>query len=829
MDSQPSGNNNELLVVETDKVLFVLKGEKYGVSSEANISVESFPTSWEKINFHYKENLHLKEYSDYEIIIESKTGAEIDFYHDNINIRNKVTPVTSRSKNLSGIINFKGDIGLTQFVIKADNKEEFKITMEVFPGKISYKEDYQALLNDVNKEIYNLAYGFLARTYLGSDINKHTNNSDTEFYSILNYVFDKLKKSIDIVLNNPNHILRKEDKVVKYHNIRKTTKDTIKYLEKRPHLMKEVNDNRYLPCQALITKKTMTMDTKENRLLKFMLLKIMDKINKFQNNYKKSYRNNDEIIIKKLLDMKKEIAKRINSSFLRNIDDQFNDASMSLVFSMGSGYREVYKYYLMLQKGLSIKSSVFSLSIKELSLLYEYWCFIKINSLLKKKYKLIGGDLLKINRDGITVSLTKGRKSCLKYENPETKEKFTVYYNFQTSKRKGNDYGKEHSIYSKTVTQKPDNILSMYKDGSSKSYEFIFDAKYKIDYSDAYINAYNTPGPKEEDINTMHRYRDAIVYENKTADGKSKVDNCIFGAFVLFPYNDEEEFRENTFYKSINEVNIGGIPFLPSSTKLMEEFLDEIINESSYLTFERAIDKVNKENYLSEEEFEKRNVLIGIVKSKEQFEININNNFYHIPVKNVNLASHNIEYIALYQSKSAFNDDGGILYYGKVSNMKIVKRSEIQEIPKDSSEIYYRIEVNDWIKLYRKIEISSFGIRRNAYTNIYLLRNSENISELFIRTYKEFRIFRELKRISNSRSGIIYEDNQSGKDESSLKNMDYTADKYKVDAFRIDDVTVLIQKNTIESIRHNESIVKVSYEEFVKSSVKAVRKLLGNK
>ena len=130
------------------------------------------------------------------------------------------------------------------------------------------------------------------------------------------------------------------------------------------------------------------------------------------------------------------------------------------------------------------------MSIKELSLLYEYWCFIKINSLLKKKYKLIGGDLLKINRDGITVSLTKGRKSCLKYENPETKEKFTVYYNFQTSKRKGNDYGKEHSIYSKTVTQKPDNILSMYKDGSSKSYEFIFDAKYKIDYSDAYINAY---------------------------------------------------------------------------------------------------------------------------------------------------------------------------------------------------------------------------------------------------------------------------------------------------------------------------------------------------
>lgn len=312
-------------------------------------------------------------------------GAEIEFYHDNINIRNKVTPVTSRSKNLSGIINFRGDIGLTQFIIKVDNKEEFKITIEVFPGKISYKEDYKALLNDVNEEIYNLAYGFLARTYLGSDINRRKNNNDTEFYSILNYVFEKLKKSIDIVLNNPNHILMKEDKVVKYHNIRKTTKDTVKYLEKRPHLMKTVNDNKYLPHEALVTKKIMTMDTKENRLLKFMLLKIVDKISKFLNNYKKSFRNDDEIIIRKLITMKKEIMKRINSSFLRNIENQFNDASMSLVFSMGSGYKEVYKYYLMLQKGLSIKSSIFSLSIKELSLLYEYWC-ISISSINNKTY-----------------------------------------------------------------------------------------------------------------------------------------------------------------------------------------------------------------------------------------------------------------------------------------------------------------------------------------------------------------------------------------------------------------------------------------------------------
>jgi predicted component of viral defense system (DUF524 family) len=353
---------------------------------------------------------------------------------------------------------------------------------------------------------------------------------------------------------------------------------------------------------------------------------------------------------------------------------------------MGNGYKEVYKYYLMLQKGLSVNSNVFSLSMKELSLLYEYWCFIKINSLLKKKYQLVSSDLLKINKDGITVSLKKGVESSLTYCNPQTNEKFKIYYNSRRS--------------SKTVSQKPDNILSIHKEGSLKSYEFIFDAKYKIDTSPEYIQSHGSVGPKEEDINTMHRYRDAIIYDynkDKLLERKEKIknpigeiNNCIFGAFVLFPYDNEEEFKNHRFYKSIEEVNIGAIPFLPSITKLMEEFLDEIIEESSYSSFERAIEPVGKEEYLKDEYFSKREVLVGSLKNKEQLEINLKYNFYHIPKKNINLAKNNVEYIALYQSKNKFEEDGGILWYGKIKDMKLVKRSEIHEIPKIDESLYCR-------------------------------------------------------------------------------------------------------------------------------------------
>lgn len=50
----------------------------------------------------------------------------------------------------------------------------------------------------------------------------------------------------------------------------------------------------------------------------------------------------------------------------------------------------------------------------------------------------------------------------------------------------------------------------------------------------------------------MHRYRDAIVSiynKNNDSDLRSHVKNNVFGAFVLFPYNDEEKYKENTFIK----------------------------------------------------------------------------------------------------------------------------------------------------------------------------------------------------------------------------------------------------------------------------------------
>ena len=77
------------------------------------------------------------------------------------------------------------------------------------------------------------------------------------------------------------------------------------------------------------------------------------------------------------------------------------------------------------------------------------------------------------------------------YENPETSETFKVSYN----SIKGKNSNSKHEG-SKTITQKPDNILSIIKVGCDAAYEFVFDAKYKIGTSQDYQYRYCGIGPK---------------------------------------------------------------------------------------------------------------------------------------------------------------------------------------------------------------------------------------------------------------------------------------------------------------------------------------------
>ncbi len=129
-----------------------------------------------------------------------------------------------------------------------------------------------------------------------------------------------------------------------------------------------------------------------------------------------------------------------------------------------------------------------------------------------------------------------------------------------------------------------------------------------------------------------------------------------------------------------------------------------------------------------------RDTLVGTVRSLEQYEINIKNNFYYIPDCYLSNPD-SINYIALYRSKRFYTDNNpGVIHYGTVLQTQHLKRSDIREIPNSFNldDLYYRFEVDKWQALSSPISAGSIGINVCIVTNHCLLHISRYLYELYI-------------------------------------------------------------------------------------------------
>jgi len=159
--------------------------------------------------------------------------------------------------------------------------------------------------------------------------------------------------------------------------------------------------------------------------------------------------------------------------------------------------------------------------------------------------------------------------------------------------------------------------------------------------------------------------------------------------------------------------------------------------------FSLGLNKTNSFFKLERYETEKRNMLIGTVKSREQFEINLKHNFYYMPLSYVFDINSCYDYIAVYQSAKNFGQDSGIEYFGEIQDMKLVQRDEITEIPRASKEKYLRFAVK-WQKRETKI-CPDCAIRNFHETSYEIFKNAKNVSELFIRSYEEYKLWEFFK------------------------------------------------------------------------------------
>ena len=305
----------------------------------------------------------------YNIYLENNTNDKIDIYHEHKEIRENII---TRGKNIFGSFKFNSDVGYSTFKIIKNSSEVLSLTIQVFPSKLDYMDDYNEILKDINEEITSLVFDFLNKTFSSVNICDNKSQTGLEFIVILNNIYEKLERAIKRIERFPKHSVVTEYNLKNKHKSKViSTKETIK------HLRKNNNSNNVVEVR-----KNTTLDILENQYVKFIIKRILDKIKNVKSNVKIQQGENNKYYTQ-LEVYEKRLTHHLNT-FFRNISDINNNKSISLVFKMASGYKECYYYYNLLSKALDISSGLYDISNKKLWNLYEIWCYIKIHSIIKE-------------------------------------------------------------------------------------------------------------------------------------------------------------------------------------------------------------------------------------------------------------------------------------------------------------------------------------------------------------------------------------------------------------------------------------------------------------
>ncbi|CAN5751844.1 hypothetical protein BH10BAC3_BH10BAC3_11850 [soil metagenome] len=692
---------------------------KYRFPKEANLSVwynnsdnqlqEVMPESW----------LHpvMFENRQYQVIVEFDPDVTAPIVRTTI--RELETSFTYRkiagTPAVFGTLNFENDIGSYDLQLSYRYKgEKFETSFgfDVFPIKLDYKTDYRNIVEEIEKAYPQLVFDFLRKTYQNFSPENSKPSNELIWWTIFQGIFKRLVENIRYIIDSPHQRLQTESAWLRPEKIRRINCR----LEESVVLNKNLTFKKYN-----VERKLLKVDTYENRFLKFALHEARRKFNSINQYINKTYANKlSDFYQEELSKMQSTLKVLEANTFFREIGKFEGIKQESLVLQRKAGYAHVLRDWILLKKGYAFFEGATQISFKNIAELYEIWCFLEMKHVLQH---LLGVEPSKINlaeikTDKFRTQLKQGNVSLIAFEKDDG-TLVELYHELNY-----NDFfDKSHKTGTYTVSQVPDIVLRLTKNDlmDNQVFTYLFDAKYRLASDDK--NESSVDLPPEDTLNQMHRYRDAIYYEDNNNNFPSKE---VIGGYILYPGRDDsgDIKTHGKYYKSIEKINIGAFPLLPGyneSNYLLKDYLAQVLTSQSETLLESAAPQRGKK-YQPDNE----GVLIAIVggnkveayqeylTSNKQLELHL----YDLPKL---LGNNRVKYFAPYIK------DKGISMYFSIENFVIAKRNNLYKhhplLRSEETRPVYVLTLR-LIKQFKQFhKLSDGNISTFRYASLYNVRN----------------------------------------------------------------------------------------------------------
>jgi uncharacterized protein len=689
----------------------------------------------------------LYEEMDYAIYAESRSQSLVRLEHRDPNVLQNLRPQRD-GQVIYGIINFRSQVGISQFVVKVDGKPEFSFEVEIFPTKLDYRRDYERLLADVQDILASIVIEYLRSTFRLGSVRPTHESTHVEWLTLLRYLVDRLEQALNKIAQQPRWSLIRSPQTVRVEQIRRPDAALRRAITRGAGTGTATASDLGIPLRRLHTERRarQTLDTAEHRWLAAQLKRIRQRLAMLrQGEARREASPRRERAIQEIEALETRIGRLLKLEPIAEAKGLPIAGFASLQLLSEPGYREAYQACLMLSLGLNLSGGPVDLSVKDLGLLYEYWCFLTTLRLVSEQLRcpIPAKHLLKTEQQGLHLKLQKGRESIVPFE-VDGNQVATVKYNplFQ-----GNLF---------LVPQQPDILLILHRSGWPEI-TLILDAKYRLDASPEYVHSYGTPGPPSDALNTLHRYRDAILEQPKAAAASGLPKRTVLQAAAIFPYRDAGQaiFGNGRHWRALERLGVGAIPLLPDSTDYLEKWLCTAMQQGGWDLTDRAIPYSTMERAADWRKAASEPVLLAVLRDKNEaqhLQWIIDTREYYRPLTKHQDRQFAAKQIAIY-SPTAIQSPGAVTHVAPVTSIEVVERREIGTpwpARRDLSELQVVYRLADVLHVAIPIINTGAGgkgarVSTPRWTSMLALQRSRILDELFLETEPEWRLYEDLR------------------------------------------------------------------------------------
>ena len=521
---------------------------------------------------------------EYRVLLTGAPERAITLNCDAPSVLRGLTAFESRGV-VAGTLNFGGNVGQATLVIEENGKPRLKLQFAVFSAKLDFGRDRLAMTDELSALHRALLLRLLRPTAtIGAGVQGKA--SGLEWLVNLSEEAEGIEATLRRIAARAHHQLSVVEEVRAPRKLKRPGRALARRMATQG--VDAVMSRRNLP----IERRRVQVGTPENRYLKFLARRLITSGHKWlalararTSSEQRAGRgeSNEQTHLNRIGAVLGRIGRELQSDFWREVGEESPVLLNRTTFNFQEPFVRFEKACKAVARALTLdEAGARLLSTVSMEQLYELWTYCKLAEVTAQLVIGSGQNPLfeRIKVDAFAATLQIGKGAALHIGDEVT---LCAQRRFPTYEKRG-----ASRYFSPLVPQEPDLVFEMRK----RETLHILDAKYRlmaivtpaeggrpVVLNSAGLAAHDLGGadvrisPKEDDINVMHRYRDAIRVLAET-DEMDETENEALATrpaagygVILYPHRpapDEAEAVQSAL-RQLRRFGIGAIPLCPGT------------------------------------------------------------------------------------------------------------------------------------------------------------------------------------------------------------------------------------------------------------------------